>query len=241
MVDGEIRDANLIWRPGMPWLHGTPPPAVRGAGYDGKVLRPTLLDEPRYRDFTTGPVSHGITSAGIDLTLGEEFYVFKKPSLLDRAKALLSGEVIDQTMIVGHDYADRMERAEIRFVDVPCSGEATNESTLWPVVVIPAHSAALGHSAEWMRIPEDRVSGCIGKSTYARFAIDTLVTPLEPGWEGQVTLEFVNNNHYPVALFVGLGCVQIQLHSLSRRPDVTYNDRAGKYQGQTGVTFSRRS
>jgi dCTP deaminase len=105
-------------------------------------------------------------------------------------------------------------------------------------VIIPPNSFVLARSVEYMRIPENVMVIALGKSTYARVGIVANVTPLEPGWEGHVTLEFSNTTPLPAKMYANEGCVQL-LFFEGERPEVTYADRKGKYQGQTGVTLAK--
>jgi dCTP deaminase len=105
-------------------------------------------------------------------------------------------------------------------------------------VIIPPNSFVLARSMEFMRIPENVMVVALGKSSYARCGVVANVTPLEPGWEGHVTLEFSNTTPLPAKMYAGEGCVQL-LFFEGERPEVTYKDRQGKYQGQTGVTLPR--
>ncbi len=104
---------------------------------------------------------------------------------------------------------------------------------------IPPNSFALARTIEYFRIPEDVLVICVGKSTYARCGIIVNVTPLEPGWEGHVTLEFSNTTPLPARIYAEEGACQFLFLRGSSRCDVSYADRAGKYQGQTGVTLPR--
>ena len=58
------------------------------------------------------------------------------------------------------------------------------------VCIIPPNSFALARTVEYFRIPRSVLTVCLGKSTYARCGIIVNVTPLEPEWEGHVTLSF---------------------------------------------------
>lgn len=107
-----------------------------------------------------------------------------------------------------------------------------------PFVDIPPNGFILTHSLETFRMPDDVLGVVLGKSTYARVGVSCLATPLEPGWQGQITLEFANTTPRPVRFYANEGCAQV-LFFQGERPDVTYADRAGKYQGQRGVTLSR--
>ena len=104
--------------------------------------------------------------------------------------------------------------------------------------IIPPNSFVLARSVEYMRIPDNVMVVALGKSSYARVGIVANVTPLEPGWEGHVTLEFSNTTPLPARMYANEGCVQL-LFFEGERPEVTYRDRQGKYQGQTGVTLPR--
>lgn len=107
-----------------------------------------------------------------------------------------------------------------------------------PEIVIPPNSFVLARSVEYMRIPDNVMVVALGKSTYARVGIVANVTPLEPGWEGHVTLEFSNTTPLPAKMYAFEGCVQLLFFG-GERPEVTYGDRGGKYQGQMGVTLPR--
>ena len=97
--------------------------------------------------------------------------------------------------------------------------------------IIEPGAFVLAHSAEHFQIPADIVGICVGKSTYARLGIHVLVTPLEPGWRGYLTLEIANLSNVPVKLYAGEGIAQIQFHE-GDAPWTTYADRGGKYQDQ---------
>ncbi|MAE40555.1 MAG: dCTP deaminase [Psychrobacter sp.] len=107
--------------------------------------------------------------------------------------------------------------------------------------IIPPNSFALARTVEYFRIPRDVLTICLGKSTYARCGIIVNVTPLEPEWEGHVTLEFSNTTNLPARIYAGEGVAQM-LFFQSDSDDVcetSYKDRGGKYQGQRGVTLPR--
>ena len=104
--------------------------------------------------------------------------------------------------------------------------------------IIPPNSFVLTRSLEYLRIPEDVMVVALGKSSYARCGIVANVTPLEPGWEGHVTLELSNTTPLPAKVYAHEGIVQL-LFFQGDRPEQTYADRKGKYQGQRGVTLPR--
>ncbi|MCC6615168.1 MAG: dCTP deaminase [Anaerolineae bacterium] len=105
--------------------------------------------------------------------------------------------------------------------------------------VIPPRSFALARSVEYFRIPRNVLTVCVGKSTYARCGIITNVTPLESGWEGFVTLEISNTTPLPAKIYANEGLVQVLFFEGDGEPEISYADRKGKYQGQTGVTPPR--
>ncbi|WP_026261408.1 dCTP deaminase [Kiloniella laminariae] len=107
------------------------------------------------------------------------------------------------------------------------------------VCIIPPNSFALARTVEYFRIPRDVLVICLGKSTYARCGIIVNVTPLEPEWEGHVTLEFSNTTPLPAKIYANEGVCQFLFLKGEGDCDVSYADRAGKYMKQRGVTLPR--
>ena len=107
------------------------------------------------------------------------------------------------------------------------------------VCIIPPNSFALARSVEYFRIPRNVLTICLGKSTYARCGIIVNVTPLEPEWEGHVTLEFSNTTTLPAKIYANEGVAQMLFLESDEQCEVSYKDRNGKYQGQTGVTLPK--
>ena len=105
--------------------------------------------------------------------------------------------------------------------------------------IIPPNSFVLASTVEYFKIPKDVLVICLGKSTYARCGIIVNVTPLEPEWEGHVTLEFSNTSNLPAKIYAGEGVAQMIFHQSDEQCEVSYKDRDGKYQGQTGVTLPK--
>lgn len=108
-----------------------------------------------------------------------------------------------------------------------------------PVCIIPPNSFALARTVEFFRIPRDILTICLGKSTYARCGIIVNVTPLEPEWEGHVTLEFSNTTPLPARIYANEGVAQVIFLQSDEPCEVSYRDRDGKYQGQRGVTLPK--
>lgn len=103
--------------------------------------------------------------------------------------------------------------------------------------VIPPNSFALGKSLERVRIPRDVIGVCLGKSTYARCGIIVTVTPLEPEWEGIITIEISNTTPRPAVIHAEEGIMQVLFHLLCSDPEKSYADKNGRYQGQTDITL----
>ena len=107
------------------------------------------------------------------------------------------------------------------------------------VCIIPPNSFALARTVEFFRIPRDVLTICLGKSTYARCGIIVNVTPLEPEWEGHVTLEFSNTTTLPAKIYANEGVAQMLFFGADEVCETSYKDRGGKYQGQIGVTLPK--
>jgi dCTP deaminase len=174
---------------------------------------------------TSGALSSGISSCGYDLTLAESVVVFRNPT--DRPA---TGAVIDPA---------NFDPDWLRTLPVH-----TEEDTGWRYVKIPPRTTALGHSNEILALPDNVFGVCLGKSTYARCGVDVMVTPLEPGWDGQVTLEFANNTLLWQRFYIDQGVLQVAFHCLSQPAVVPYHAKranGGKYSSQRGIVLPRNS
>jgi dCTP deaminase len=107
------------------------------------------------------------------------------------------------------------------------------------ICIVPPNSFALARSVEYFRIPRDVLTICLGKSTYARCGIIVNVTPLEPEWEGHVTLEISNTTPLPARIYAQEGLAQVIFLAASETCETSYADRAGKYMRQTGITIPK--
>lgn len=105
------------------------------------------------------------------------------------------------------------------------------------ICIIPPNSFALARSIEYLKIPRNVLVICVGKSTYARCGIIVNVTPLEPEWEGHITLEFSNTTPLPAKIYANEGVAQLLFLESDEHCETSYKDRKGKYQGQKGVTL----
>jgi len=108
-----------------------------------------------------------------------------------------------------------------------------------PVCIVPPNSFALARTVEYFRIPRNVLTVTVGKSTYARCGIITNVTPFEPEWEGHVTLEISNTTPLPAKIYAHEGIAQVLFFESDEPCEVSYRDKAGKYQKQRGITLPR--
>ena len=106
-------------------------------------------------------------------------------------------------------------------------------------IMVPPNSFALARSVEYFKIPRDVLTLCVGKSTYARCGIIVNVTPFEPEWEGFVTLEISNTTPLPAKIYANEGLCQILFFQGDEPCEVSYKDKAGKYQNQTGIVLPK--
>ena len=105
--------------------------------------------------------------------------------------------------------------------------------------IVPPNSFALARTIEYFRIPRDVLTVCLGKSTYARCGIIVNVTPFEPEWEGHVTIEISNTTPLPAKIYSNEGIAQVLFFQSDEPCEVSYKDKAGKYQQQRGVTLPK--
>lgn len=162
-----------------------------------------------------GVISYGLSSAGYDLRLAEEVLIFQG----------YRGELIDPKRFGEPAYRELI----FYRADVYSDG----------CFILPANSYCLGRSYEYLRIPRHLKARCVGKSTLARSGILINTTPLEPEWEGHLTIEIGNVTSCPARVYVMEGIAQLEFELLTGEPEVSYKGKNGKYQSQIGVTPSR--
>ena len=183
-----------------------------------KIITPFLDHLLRSNGDGLKIISHGLSSYGYDVVLARDVKVFTN----------ISGGIVDpKNMHEAH-----LQSAEIR-MDHNDNGIAAE------YVVLPPNSYLLGHTREVFRMPNDLLCLCLGKSTYARAGIQINVTPIEPGFEGQVVIEIANATNLPVRVYVNEGIAQFIFLKGDQPCRVSYADRKGKYQGQSGITHSK--
>ena len=154
-------------------------------------------------------ISYGLSSYGYDMRVAPEFKIFT-----NALSAIVDPKVFDSKSFVEFE------------------GD---------VCLVPPNSFALARSVEYFRIPRNVLTICVGKSTYARCGIITNVTPFEPEWEGHVTLEISNTTPLPARIYANEGICQVLFFEADADDicETSYKDKAGKYQGQLGVTLPR--
>lgn len=163
-----------------------------------------------------GLVSYGVSSYGYDVRVGTRFKIFT-PTPRTGGIAIV----------------DPKRFTDDLFVEVDTAVQGTDH------VIIPPNSFALCETVEWMEIPRDVLAICVGKSTYARCGLIVNVTPLEPEWKGKVTLEISNTTPLPARVYANEGIAQMVFLKADRVCGVSYADKAGKYQGQQGLTLPK--
>jgi dCTP deaminase len=126
-----------------------------------------------------------------------------------------------------------------RAVDPKASRPEDFENFTGPVLLLPPRTFCLGRSLEYFKIPRNVITVCTGKSTYARCGVLVNVTPLEPEWEGHVTMQIVNTSTAPVKIYAREGIAQVLFLWSEKTPDVSYADKGGKYQGSKGITLAK--
>ena len=169
-----------------------------------------------------GVISYGVTSFGYDMRVADEWV----------ETVLRSGEIIDPKF--PHPVTKRDESLYSDFQ--PMQPGWFSRKLTW--YTLQPGAFVLNHSVEYFRMPEDVVGVVVGKSTYARCGLIVNCTPMEPGWHGHLTIELHNASQHAIKVYANEGIAQVMFHR-GERPAVTYADKGGKYQGQTGVTLGK--
>lgn len=183
---------------------------IRRMAKDHGMIEPFTDRQIRQPDPAAGRViSYGVSSYGYDMRVAPEFKIFTN----------VNSTIVDPKAFDAKSF-------------VEFEGDAC---------LVPPNSFALARSIEYFRIPRNVLTICVGKSTYARCGIITNVTPFEPEWEGHVTLEISNTTPLPARIYANEGICQVLFFEADADDEceVSYKDKAGKYQSQTGVTLPR--
>jgi len=163
-----------------------------------------------------GKISYGVSSYGYDVRVGTLFKIF--------TNAPVDG---------GASIVDPKQFDDRNFVTVDTNDTGKDH------VIIPPNSFALCETIEAFRIPRDVLVICVGKSTYARCGIIVNVTPLEPEWRGKVTIEISNTTPLPAKIYANEGIAQMIFLKGEEECEISYADKAGKYQDQTGLVLPK--
>ena len=175
----------------------------------------------------------------------EESHGMIEPFQYDQVKKNETGSIVSYgTSSYGYDVrcSDEFKiftNINSAFVDPKAFDDQSFVDVKSDVCIIPPNSFALARTVEYFRIPRQVLTLCLGKSTYARCGIIVNVTPLEPEWEGHVTLEFSNSTPLPAKIYANEGVAQFIFLESDQVCETSYKDRKGKYQGQKGVTLPK--
>lgn len=156
-----------------------------------------------------GAISSGVSSYGYDMRISDEYKIFSE----------------------GYNQSGFMDPKDF------CHNNFTDYTG--SICVIPPNSYAMGKSLEYFRIPRDILVLCFGKSTYARCGILVNITPLEPEWEGHVTISISNTTPWPAKIYSNEGIAQLVFLEARETCDISYADKSGKYQAQRKITLPR--
>ncbi len=183
---------------------------IRRMVKDHQMIEPFVEGQVREVDAQGRKViSYGVSSYGYDMRVAPEFKIFTNV-----LSAIVDPKSFDN-------------RSFVEFEGDSC--------------IVPPNSFALARSVEYFRIPRNVLTICVGKSTYARCGVITNVTPFEPEWEGFVTLEISNTTPMPARIYSNEGICQVLFFEADDDDicETSYKDKAGKYQGQRGVTLPK--
>lgn len=163
-----------------------------------------------------GKVSYGVSSYGYDVRVGSRFKIFT-PTPRNGGVTIVDPKAFTDDLFV----------------------EVDTDATGADHVIIPPNSFALCETVEYLDIPRDVLVICVGKSTYARCGLIVNVTPLEPEWRGRVTLEISNTTPLPAKVYANEGIAQMVFLKAEEMCEISYADKAGKYQDQTGLVLPK--
>ncbi|RIK32925.1 MAG: dCTP deaminase [Chloroflexi bacterium] len=172
------------------------------------ALEQRMIEPFTDRQVREGTISYGLSSFGYDIRVADEFRIFTAST---GELTVVDPKALDERALV------------------PYQGD---------ICIIPPNSFALARTVEYFRMPRNVLGVVLGKSTYARVGVITNFTPLEPSWNGHITIEISNTTPLPAKIYANEGIAQV-LFFEGDEPEVSYADRKGKYQAQTGITLPR--
>jgi dCTP deaminase len=198
-----------------------------------KMAEKGMIDPFNKEQVREGVISYGVSSYGYDMRIADEFKIFtplemkphhfRRRGIKARFMRFLMGSTNINNTIVDPKSFDTKNLVDFK-------GD---------VCMVPPNSFILGRSVEYFRIPREVIVICLGKSTYARCGIVVNVTPLEPEWEGFVTIGISNTTPLPAKIYANEGIAQMLFIEGSEVCEISYADKAGKYQSQKGITLAK--
>ena len=214
------------------------PEAVAGHGWQ-QMIEPFEPVQVREKEVDMSAWNHGGAVAGIPPT-----HSLRAMMREDKSKPLTEKVISYGVSSYGYDVRCAGEfkvftNINSQMIDPKNFNDQCFVDVKGEYCIIPPNSFALARTVEYFRIPRNVLTICLGKSTYARCGIIVNVTPLEPEWEGHVTLEFSNTTNLPAKIYANEGVAQMLFLESDEACEVSYKDRGGKYQGQRGVTLPR--
>lgn len=216
------------------------------------MIEPFVKDQVRVDDNNRKILSYGLSSGGYDVRLGRKFKIFHEMNVDKEETAHL------QHIKEGGSVIPMFHKREFTLMYVDSRNQVT-----WPDIdkmniidplspttdcffdhegdycLIPPGGYALGHTIETFNLPNDVIAMCVGKSSLARLGCAVNVTPIEPGFCGDVVIEIANQSMNWLKIYAGMGIAQFIFHHLDNPCMVSYTDRGGKYNGQKGITTAR--
>ena len=211
-ISGKVREEVDSWKPVIDNFEPAPVRYVHKETGEGR----TIVTEEELDQFKK-VISYGVTSYGYDVRLSDR---------ADQLKIFtnLHSSEIDPKNITEENFAEPIIRTD---------------SQGSKYVLIPPYSYLQGPTVEYFRIPRDVLVIVLGKSTYARSAVICNTTPIEPEFEGNVVIEVANLSSSPVRCYLNEGIAQFCFIKGNEECRTSYKDKAGKYQGQTGLTYAK--
>jgi len=198
-----------------------------------------------------GVMSYGLSSCGYDLRLaldikGYRMLVHRPPPQSKILTAQPGGKTADgrESFALDPQQLALQEAMEQQGIPIPLNPKQPHPKQIVDASLNPEGSIIgpgmmlVGRSVEYICMPEDILALGFGKSSYARAGILVNITPIEPGWEGHLTIAISNISDMPIVLFPNEGIAQLVFFYCDDRPDETYADRKGKYQASKGVVLS---
>lgn len=178
-----------------------------------KSLNEGLIEPFCEKNIGTNIISYGLSSYGYDIRIGNEFTIFKN--------------------ICEHNSEDKI------IIDPKKFNANIVKTVVTDCCILPPNSFALASTVEYFKMPRNVLAICLGKSTYARCGIIVNVTPFEPEFEGNITIEISNTTPLPAKIYANEGIAQVLFFEGDEQCITSYKDRGGKYQGQRGITLPK--